>query len=146
MSMLLYYSNCGNELYQSSFPKYYWGCRPERYPFHNSWGSPIYVFSVLVRLASPLMHLIMLDLRDTENFLTRRTIRLPPLDIIEKWPPPNYTHPVTRGPTVVIVSIICACLALSAVGMRFYTRLRILKNPGMDDLLVALALVGLLLS
>jgi hypothetical protein len=84
----------------------------------------------------------MLDTRAASQFLVSRTIRLPPLSIIEKWPKPNYDHPVTRGPALPIVSVICATLALIVVLMRFYTRFVILRAPGLDDLFIFLALVS----
>ncbi|AEO58381.1 hypothetical protein MYCTH_2118778 [Thermothelomyces thermophilus ATCC 42464] len=35
------------------------------------------------------------------------------------WPPPNYTNPVSRGPTLLIVESITLSIALLSLGLRF---------------------------
>lgn len=46
-----------------------------------------------------------------------------------------------RGPEIVAIVIAFPVLAAITVALRFYTRLRILKNASSDDLCIALALV-----
>ncbi len=65
----------------------------------------------------------------------------PPWSVIASWPRPNYIDPVTRGPGLVIVNVVLLVLMLLVVGLRFYTRMRITKSFGADDIFIGLALV-----
>jgi hypothetical protein len=69
-----------------------------------------------------------------------------PLEVIASWPTPNYTNPERRGPALIIVNSILLPLALIVVGLRLYTRLRISRSAGWDDIFIALATVSLKLS
>jgi hypothetical protein len=70
-------------------------------------------------------------------------VRPIPLSVILSWPKPNYVDPVRRGPALVIVNSLLLPLALIVVGLRLYTRLAICRSAGLDDLFIALAVVGL---
>ena len=65
----------------------------------------------------------------------------PTKEIIESWPKPNYVNPVTRGPALTIVNIIFITLVILVVGLRYYTRLRITRSFGQDDVVIGLSLI-----
>jgi len=70
-------------------------------------------------------------------------IRPIPLDVILNWPKPNYVDPMRRGPALLIVNSLLLPVALVVVGLRLYTRLKICCSAGLDDLFIALAVVGI---
>ena len=72
-------------------------------------------------------------------------MHLPPVSVIAKWPTPNYVNPENHGPGLLIADIILMVVVLVVIGVRFYTRLRVTKKLGPDDLLIGLALVHTLL-
>lgn len=69
-------------------------------------------------------------------------MRIPPLDVILSWPAPDYEHPQTRGEALLVVIVIFSVLVVAAVAGRFYSRLKINKWFGWDDIFIAFALVG----
>lgn len=69
-------------------------------------------------------------------------MRNPPLSVILSWPTPNYVDPETRGNALLIINIIFLALCFAAVGARLWARLRILHSPGLDDLLITIAMVS----
>jgi len=73
-----------------------------------------------------------------QNLADMRTV---PIDVLATWPPPNYTNPVTRGPSAVILIIILSSFVLVAVSLRVYTRLWVQRWSGFDDLFMVLAVV-----
>ena len=68
--------------------------------------------------------------------------RVPPDDVMYSWPTPNYVDPVTRAPGIRAGMTVSAVLALVAVGMRLYIRMRVVRKVGVDDWLVGAAMVG----
>lgn len=68
-------------------------------------------------------------------------MKLPPLEVMATWPTPNYVDPPTRGHGVLVVNIICICLAFLVVMLRLYTRIRITCSFGVDDVFITLGLV-----
>lgn len=68
-------------------------------------------------------------------------MRLPPDDVIAGWPPPDYDHPQTRGPYLVLVQMILMPLALLALLARLYVRGCLMKKVGADDWLMLAAMV-----
>jgi hypothetical protein len=60
--------------------------------------------------------------------------------VIATWPKPNYDDPDTRGPGLVYLCIIFGAIGIITGTARLYSRLFITKAPGLDDLLVAIAL------
>ena len=68
-------------------------------------------------------------------------MHMPPLDLIESWPTPNYVDPVMRGPANIVITVIFFPLVLLIVGVRIYTRLRISRSFGADDWLILSCLV-----
>ncbi|KAF8855902.1 hypothetical protein BDZ45DRAFT_715582 [Acephala macrosclerotiorum] len=58
---------------------------------------------------------------------------MPPINVLESWPTPNYIDPVMRGPANIIVVAIFFPLALLTVGIRIYTRIRLSRSFGVDD-------------
>jgi hypothetical protein len=69
-------------------------------------------------------------------------MRSPPLEVIESWPAPNYVDPETRGQSLLVVNITLLCLCLIALASRLWARLVILRSPGLDDLLITIAIVS----
>jgi len=65
----------------------------------------------------------------------------PPLSVILSWPLPNYTDPVGKGPQLLIVTIIFGILSVLFVAARLWSRIKVQKNAGLDDLCITLALV-----
>lgn len=76
------------------------------------------------------------------NFRARRIMQLPPLTVLLSWPTPNYADPTDHGPGLLIVNLVLTPLTISFVGLRLYTRIRISKSAGFDDVLIVLALVS----
>jgi hypothetical protein len=69
-------------------------------------------------------------------------MRLPPVDVLLTWPVGNYEHPSeVRGPTVLILTLIFVPTLLILVALRMYTRLRLTKNFGPDDVAIALSVI-----
>jgi hypothetical protein len=67
----------------------------------------------------------------------------PPIDVIITWRP-NYIDPVRRGNGVIAGFCILCFFAYLIVGLRLYARIHLVKNPGIDDVLIAINLVGVL--
>ncbi|KIW70237.1 hypothetical protein PV04_02527 [Phialophora macrospora] len=64
----------------------------------------------------------------------------PAPSVIATWPKPNYVNPDTRGPGLVYICIVFGAIGIITVTARLYSRLFITKAPGLDDLLVVIAL------
>lgn len=65
----------------------------------------------------------------------------PQPEVVDSWPAPNYDNLESRGKGVLVISIIFPFLCLVVVSLRLYTRIWIKGAPGLDDVLIALALV-----
>jgi hypothetical protein len=69
-------------------------------------------------------------------------MQLPPAAELLKWPIPNYKNPThVRGPELLIITGIFFPLAVLMVVLRVFTRLRISKAFGVDDIFLLTALV-----
>lgn len=67
-------------------------------------------------------------------------MQLPPLDVIATWPQANYANPSeVRGPTILILTAIFVPLLVILIALRIYTRLRLSKNFGADDVAIVAA-------
>jgi hypothetical protein len=66
-------------------------------------------------------------------------MQLPPSSVLATWPKSNYENPTTRGNELLIITAIFSPLALSLIALRTYTRLRITKAFGADDILLLLS-------
>jgi hypothetical protein len=65
-----------------------------------------------------------------------------PLDVISKWPPPNYDNPVTRSVVDIwLVKMVFIVLALFCVSLRLWLRVHVRRWFGVDDVLISLAMV-----
>ncbi|KAF3770175.1 hypothetical protein M406DRAFT_232296, partial [Cryphonectria parasitica EP155] len=68
-------------------------------------------------------------------------MQIPSASVISHWPAANYTNPVTRGPAAIIVVSVLLFLVTTLLAIRIYTRLRISKGFGLDDVLILVAYV-----
>ncbi|OJD22069.1 hypothetical protein ACJ73_06589 [Blastomyces percursus] len=68
----------------------------------------------------------------------------PPPSVIKSWPKPNYVDPEAKGHDLVAISITLGLLATIAVGARLWVRLKIQRNPGLDDLFLFLSIIPML--
>jgi hypothetical protein len=61
--------------------------------------------------------------------------------VILTWPQANYTNPSeVRGPAILILTLIFLPLVVIIVALRTYTRLRLSKSFGPDDIAIVAAL------
>ncbi|KAE8383231.1 hypothetical protein BDV26DRAFT_161176 [Aspergillus bertholletiae] len=67
-------------------------------------------------------------------------MKLPPADVLASWPEANYIDPTTRGDSVLVVTIVFATLGFVITLLRLYTRLKITCSPGIDDILIVIAM------
>ncbi|KAE8151264.1 hypothetical protein BDV25DRAFT_97957 [Aspergillus avenaceus] len=68
-------------------------------------------------------------------------MKLPPAAVIASWPTPNYVDPPTRGNSVLIVTIVGLAMSFVVTCLRLYTRFKITCSPGIDDILIVIALI-----
>lgn len=66
----------------------------------------------------------------------------PTKEVIASWPKANFKDPVTRGHALTIVNIIFIVLVFLTVGLRYYTRVKITRSFGQDDIVIGLSLVS----
>jgi len=64
-----------------------------------------------------------------------------PLSALQNWPTPNYVNPERRGPTATIVVSVLLGLVTFILIIRIYTRVRISRGFGLDDVLIIFAYV-----
>lgn len=68
-------------------------------------------------------------------------MRAVPPEVLATWPKPNYIDPETRGPSLVIVECIALSAALICLALRLYVRIFLVRNTGLDDLIMVVAMV-----
>lgn len=69
-----------------------------------------------------------------------------PLSALQNWPTPNYANPERRGPAAtIIVSVLLGLVTLILI-VRIYTRVRISRGFGLDDVLIIFAYVRVFLG
>jgi hypothetical protein len=66
----------------------------------------------------------------------------PPPSVIASWPKPNFVNPVTQDWTVAAILLMFLSVTFLIVCARFWARLVIAKNAGLDDILIAIAMVS----
>lgn len=66
-----------------------------------------------------------------------------PLSTLQNWPTPNYANPERRGPAATIVVSVLLGLVTLILIIRIYTRVRISRGFGLDDVLIIFAYVRL---
>ncbi|KZM27383.1 hypothetical protein ST47_g1470 [Ascochyta rabiei] len=59
-----------------------------------------------------------------------------PIEVILKWPTPNYVNPVTRPDTMLLVACVCGPITFAMLMARLWVRIFHQRNPGWDDWLV----------
>jgi hypothetical protein len=68
-------------------------------------------------------------------------MRNPPLEVVAKWPRPNYDNPEHRGPTLLIVEVTIMSVAILTLMARLYVRIFKVNKHGLDDWLMLAAMV-----
>ncbi|GBF61945.1 hypothetical protein TMEN_4465 [Trichophyton mentagrophytes] len=69
-------------------------------------------------------------------------MQIPPKEVILSWPRPSYDHPKElRGPGLIILTAIFGPLTAAVIVVRLFTRIRISKSFGTDDILIVGAAV-----
>lgn len=69
-------------------------------------------------------------------------MQLPPVEVILSWPQGNYANPSeVRGPVIFILTYLMVPLLTVLVCLRTYTRLRLTRNFGPDDIAIVLATI-----
>ncbi|EFR00141.1 integral membrane protein [Nannizzia gypsea CBS 118893] len=67
-------------------------------------------------------------------------MQLPPVSVIASWPTPNYDNPTeVHGSAIIIMTAIFMPLMLAVIGIRIFTRIRILRSFGWDDIFIIAA-------
>lgn len=64
-----------------------------------------------------------------------------PLSTLQNWPTPNYANPERRGPAATIVVSVLLGLVTLILIIRIYTRVRISRGFGLDDVLIIFAYI-----
>ncbi len=72
-------------------------------------------------------------------------MQIPPLEVLNSWPTPNYENPVTRGNANIILNVVLYSFLIFFVGLRVFTRTRLAGTFGADDVFILLAVVSYLL-
>lgn len=85
---------------------------------------------------------LLLGLRDNEKMPGGLH---PPLELVLAWQTDAFPHGIRRGPTLAVVVAVMFFLTLFIVCGRLYARVIVQRNAGLDDLLIALAMVRLAL-
>lgn len=75
---------------------------------------------------------------NTQRFFN---MRIPPPQILSTFPQPNYIDPVTRGPVLLIITVVFLPIIYIVVGLRTFTRTHLSKHFGIDDVFLLIALV-----
>lgn len=78
---------------------------------------------------------------NTLSFCLSAKMRIPPPEVMATWPTPNYVNPERRGPYSFIACCICFAVIAVVVPLRFYTRIRVSRNFGADDVLIGVGVV-----
>ncbi|KAI0458400.1 hypothetical protein F5B21DRAFT_500660 [Xylaria acuta] len=68
-------------------------------------------------------------------------MKIPPAEVIASWPKPDYIDPESRGPAGKIVGSILLGLVTVILAIRLYSRKRLTKGFGLDDMLICLAYI-----
>lgn len=69
-------------------------------------------------------------------------MQLPPISVILSWPTPNYVDPSPiRGPGLLITTFIFFPIVLIMVSLRTFTRIRLSKAFGADDIFLIIATI-----
>jgi hypothetical protein len=64
-----------------------------------------------------------------------------PLSVFLHWPAPNYVNPTTRGDALLIINIVFIILVTLSIAIRLYSRLRVKRQAGIDDIMIVLAYI-----
>lgn len=74
-------------------------------------------------------------------------VLIAPPEVIATFPKPNYVHPETHGPALMVIAPMLSAIAALVVAARLYARFYITRAARIDDALIVGALVfGIALS
>lgn len=65
----------------------------------------------------------------------------PPFSVLSAWPAGNHINPITRSNAIVVTACVLGPLTLLIVCARLWARFIIQRNAGVDDYLIAVAMV-----
>ncbi|KAF7860370.1 hypothetical protein EAF04_008497 [Stromatinia cepivora] len=68
-------------------------------------------------------------------------MQIPSPQILSTFPQPNYIDPVTRGPALLIITVVFLPIVYIVVGLRTFTRLYLSKHFGVDDVFLLISLI-----
>ncbi|KAH6673743.1 integral membrane protein [Halenospora varia] len=68
-------------------------------------------------------------------------MQLPPESVLAAWPTPNYINPEQRGHGKLVLNVFFYILLMIFIGLRLFTRTRLRKVFGADDVFILLALI-----
>ncbi|EMD63770.1 hypothetical protein COCSADRAFT_144159 [Bipolaris sorokiniana ND90Pr] len=66
---------------------------------------------------------------------------LPPLEVLAKWPAPNYDDPITRPKVVPALAGVLGTIMIIVVAARTWARFFVQRNGGLDDWIILLAMI-----
>ncbi|KAJ5025968.1 hypothetical protein J3E73DRAFT_412380 [Bipolaris maydis] len=66
---------------------------------------------------------------------------LPPLEVLAKWPQPNYDDPITRPKVVPALAGVLGTIMIVIVAARIWARFVVQRNGGLDDWIILLAMI-----
>jgi hypothetical protein len=70
---------------------------------------------------------------------------IPPQEIKDKWPPPNFVDPERRSPALLLgITLTMTLLTIIVVGLRTYVRFIALRAPGWDDYAIFVSTVRMI--
>jgi hypothetical protein len=73
-------------------------------------------------------------------------MQIPPLEVLNAWPAPNYINPVTRGYGNIYLNIVLYTIVNIFLGLRIFTRTRLAGTFGADDVFILIAWVCSIMS
>ena len=66
---------------------------------------------------------------------------IPPVEVMLRWPTPNYENPEIRGLAIIVVNSVFLALSIIVVLLRLYTRIFITRWFGLDDVLILVTIL-----
>lgn len=113
-------------------------------PCLASYSPPLSAYSLLQVFSSERIPFVLLEIvlneKDPGDLLLAN-MQLPPKSYLATLPPPNYINPERHPPATSIVNLIMLPLCTIVVALRIFSRVRVSKSFGADDILIIVAMV-----